>query len=270
MNGTTMHDYSCKENERMNTSETHTHAFLRFALPIATAALIIGGCEKGPEETSSSTSGEGDKVVAANSPDTKPTLNTTPEIKPTVIEQPMMLDREKKLPEPPSTLKVSPKKDLKNLPTTKSVLSTTADVDLDLTFEPESLQLGMMQPGVPKTGVIMITNNGADPVKIKKAIASCGCTTPNWPREPIGPGESAEIEITLKPSIKQGQKLSKRVTLQMEAGPPQVLKVEGEVGLFVKVSPSYLDASKKMDSGQAMFMLDSEDDIEFSDGNSYF
>ena len=73
----------------------------------------------------------------------------------------------------------------------------------------------MMKPGVPKTGTVDLTNNGDATVQIKKAVASCGCTTPNWPREPIGPGETAEMEITLKPSLKQGQKLNKRVTLQM-------------------------------------------------------
>ena len=83
---------------------------------------------------------------------------------------------------------------------------------LDITFDPPKLDLGMMQPGVPKTGTVTITNNGSEPVQIKKAVASCGCTTPMWPREPIGPGETAEMEITLKPSLKQGQRLSKRKT----------------------------------------------------------
>jgi ankyrin repeat protein len=246
----------------MNTSETHTLAFLRFAAPIAIAAMIFTGCEKASEETSSDTGGK-DKLVAANSADAKAKIVTSPEMKPTVIDRAITLDRSKNLPTAPATLKVAPSKDSRNVPI-KSVLSNSEATQLDLTFEPESLQLGMMQPGVPKTGVIMITNNGKTPVQIKKAIASCGCTTPNWPREPIGPGESAELEITLKPSIKQGQSLSKRVTLQMMDGPPQVLKVEGEVGLFVKVSPSFLDASKKKDSDQAMIIMDSEDEIEFS------
>jgi len=257
-----MHELSCKENERMNTSETHTRSFLRFALPIATAAMVIAGCDQAVPKEESSDTGSNDKLVAANSSDAKSPIVTTPEIKPSVIEQPLMLDREKELPAAPSTLKVAPTKDLKNRPT-KSILATNTK-ELDLTFEPESLQLGMMQPGVPKTGTIMITNNGDEPVQIKKAIASCGCTTPNWPRDPIAPGESAELEITLKPSIKQGQTLSKRVTLQMMEGAPQVLKVEGEVGVFVKMTPSYLDASKRDDSTMAMMILDSEDDIEFS------
>lgn len=135
---------------------------------------------------------------------------------------------------------------------------------LNLTFDPPKLDLGMMQPGVPKTGTVRITNNGTEPAQIKKAVASCGCTTPNWPREPIAPGETAEMEITLKPSLKQGQRLSKRVTLQMVSGAPQVVGVEGEVGLFVKVSPDFLDASKKDLEGQGVVVLESADETPFA------
>merc|ERR1711965_1241222 len=122
----------------------------------------------------------------------------------------------------------------------------------------------MMQPGVPKTGIVKLTNNGNAAVQIKKAVASCGCTTPSWPREPILAGETAEIEITLKPSLKQGQRLSKRVTLQMMAGPPQVITVEGEVGVFVKIMPDFLDAAKQEASDQQMVVLESADETPFS------
>ena len=130
---------------------------------------------------------------------------------------------------------------------------------LDMSFDPPKLDLGIMQPGVPKTGTVKITNNGSEAIQIKKAVASCGCTTPTWPKDPIGPGETAELEITLKPSLKQGQRLSKRVTLQMVSGAPQVITVEGEVGLFVTLEPDFLDASKKDIEGQGTVVLESAD-----------
>lgn len=159
---------------------------------------------------------------------------------------------------------------VKGLTTAADARNTTVkgpsrpDATLEVVFEPEILDLGMMQPGVPKTGIVKLTNNGNAAVQIKKAVASCGCTTPNWPREPILAGETAEIEITLKPSLKQGQRLSKRVTLQMMAGPPQVITVEGEVGLFVKVTPDFLDAAKQDASDQQMVVLESADEMPFS------
>jgi ankyrin repeat protein len=148
--------------------------------------------------------------------------------------------------------------------TVKAPSRPGADSKMDVVFEPETLDLGRMQPGVPKTGIVRLTNNGNAAVQIKKAVASCGCTTPSWPREPILAGETAEIEITLKPSLKQGQRLSKRVTLQMMAGPPQVITVEGEVGVFVKIAPDFLDAAKQESADQQVLVLESLDETPFS------
>ena len=148
--------------------------------------------------------------------------------------------------------------------TVKAPSRPDADSKTEVVFEPETLDLGRMQPGVPKTGIVRLTNNGSAAVQIKKAVASCGCTTPSWPREPILAGETAEIEITLKPSLKQGQRLSKRVTLQMMAGPPQVITVEGEVGVFVKIEPDFLDAAKQESADQQVVVLESVDETPFS------
>ena len=144
-------------------------------------------------------------------------------------------------------------------PAVKAPAPSTVKVD------PPSLKLGKMQPGVPKSGKVTITNTGTEPIQIKKAVASCGCTTPNWPKGPIGPGESAEIDITLKPTLKQGQKLKKRVTLTMvDGGAPTVIPVEGEVGLYVKMSPDFLDASKMDSDAAQVVVLESADKIPFA------
>ena len=42
---------------------------------------------------------------------------------------------------------------------------------------------------------VSFTNTGTEPLLITNAKGSCGCTVPTWPREPILPGESSEIEI---------------------------------------------------------------------------
>ena len=41
----------------------------------------------------------------------------------------------------------------------------------------------------------MFTNTGKEPLIIEKAKGSCGCTVPEWPKEPIAPGETAVIKI---------------------------------------------------------------------------
>ena len=38
----------------------------------------------------------------------------------------------------------------------------------------------------------------------KAVIASCGCTTPEWPKEPIAPGKKAQIKVTFDPAGRPG------------------------------------------------------------------
>lgn len=49
-----------------------------------------------------------------------------------------------------------------------------------------------------------IDNNGDGPLVITRVIASCGCTTPEWTREPIAPGKSGNVKITYNPANRPG------------------------------------------------------------------
>ena len=41
-----------------------------------------------------------------------------------------------------------------------------------------------------------IKNTGEAPLVLTRVIASCGCTTPEWTKEPIAPGKTGDIKIT--------------------------------------------------------------------------
>jgi hypothetical protein len=49
--------------------------------------------------------------------------------------------------------------------------------------------------GKPAYFIFEIVNTGKTPVKLDDVHASCGCTTPEWSREPIAPGETAKIRV---------------------------------------------------------------------------
>lgn len=49
-----------------------------------------------------------------------------------------------------------------------------------------------------------INNKGDFPLVITRVIASCGCTTPEWTKEPIAPGGSGDIKITYDPKGRPG------------------------------------------------------------------
>ena len=67
---------------------------------------------------------------------------------------------------------------------------------------PEVLQLkesehdfAQIPQGKPVFYIFTVTNTGTTPLKLDDVHASCGCTTPEWSRDPIAPGASAEIKV---------------------------------------------------------------------------
>jgi len=78
-----------------------------------------------------------------------------------------------------------------------------------------------------------IKNTGTEPLIISNAKGSCGCTVPDWPREPIAPGEEAVIKVQFdsKGKGKVGGNLqSKRVTITANTDPVNTyLTIKGKV-----------------------------------------
>ena len=67
---------------------------------------------------------------------------------------------------------------------------------------PEVLQLketgfnfGTIPQGKPVYHFFEVTNTGKEPLKIDNVQTSCGCTTPEWSRDPIAPGASANVKV---------------------------------------------------------------------------
>ena len=70
--------------------------------------------------------------------------------------------------------------------------------------------------------VFKFTNTGKEPLIIENAVGSCGCTVPSYPKEPIAPGKTGEIEVEYSPGKQQG-KQDKTVTVTANTEPKQTL-----------------------------------------------
>jgi hypothetical protein len=80
----------------------------------------------------------------------------------------------------------------------------------------------------PKASVVFtFTNNGNEPVVLTDVKASCGCTTPKWPTEPIAPGATAQIEAVYDTNGRPGY-FEKTITV-FYAGKTEELKIKGNV-----------------------------------------
>jgi len=77
---------------------------------------------------------------------------------------------------------------------------------------------------------LKFTNTGDEPLVITNAKGSCGCTVPTWPKEPIMPGESSDIEIRYATNrLGKFTKTVKFTTNETAAAPQHTIKVTGEV-----------------------------------------
>lgn len=79
----------------------------------------------------------------------------------------------------------------------------------------------------PKT--FTFTNTGSEPLIISNAKGSCGCTVPEYPREPIAPGETGEIKVVYSPGSQKNQQ-TKTVTITANTEPATtVLRIKANV-----------------------------------------
>jgi hypothetical protein len=64
-----------------------------------------------------------------------------------------------------------------------------------LTFQAPRYDFGTVAEGTVVEHRFRFTNTGKVPLLISNARSTCGCTVPDWPREPIAPGQSGEIPV---------------------------------------------------------------------------
>ncbi len=70
-----------------------------------------------------------------------------------------------------------------------------AEGTTEITFDNLEFDFGTINEGDVVDHTFTFTNTGNVPLIIQNATPSCGCTVPNWSKEPISPGESGKIEV---------------------------------------------------------------------------
>jgi hypothetical protein len=75
------------------------------------------------------------------------------------------------------------------------------------TFDKTEHDFGTINEGDVAKTTFKFTNTGKSPLIIARALGSCGCTVPSYPKEAIAPGESGEIQVAFdssgKPNLQQ-------------------------------------------------------------------
>lgn len=96
-------------------------------------------------------------------------------------------------------------------------------------FEEMEYDFGTIREGEVIERVFNFTNNGEAPLVISNITASCGCTSPDWTKSPVNPGEEGFVKVVFNSASKSGAQ-SPTVTIQANTNPTVTrLRMKGTV-----------------------------------------
>jgi len=98
----------------------------------------------------------------------------------------------------------------------------------EIWFEEILHDYGEIPEGSDGTCAFTFKNLGDASIVINRVRSSCGCTVPSWPREPVEPGESAEITVRYNTAL-TGTFLKSVLVYSTASNSPVKLQIKGKV-----------------------------------------
>ena len=85
------------------------------------------------------------------------------------------------------------------------------------------------ESGGSVSATFIITNNTKAPILLTNVIPSCGCTSPEWTKEPIESGQTGKVVATFNPKNRQGP-FDKSITITTTGNPERiVVRIKGTI-----------------------------------------
>ncbi|PRY96956.1 uncharacterized protein DUF1573 [Marinilabilia salmonicolor] len=99
-----------------------------------------------------------------------------------------------------------------------------------ISFEEEIYDFGeVKEDGGTVTHTFTFSNEGGQPLIVHNVRASCGCTSPDWTRQPIQPGKKGFIKVTFDPRNRPGNFNKSAIVSTNGTEPTKVLRITGKV-----------------------------------------
>ncbi|MTI22046.1 DUF1573 domain-containing protein [Fulvivirga sp. RKSG066] len=100
----------------------------------------------------------------------------------------------------------------------------------EITFSEKQFDFGTVkEEDGPIIHEFKFINNSEKPISILNVKASCGCTTPDWSKEPVAPGESGFVQAQYNPRNRPGQ-FNKSLTITTDYNDQPIrLYIKGNV-----------------------------------------
>lgn len=101
----------------------------------------------------------------------------------------------------------------------------------EIKFEETSHDFGEVYVDTPVVKYTFVfTNTGDAPLVLHSATASCGCTVPEYTKQPVKPGEKGQIAVTYNGYGMQPGHFSKTITINSNAKSERVrLYITGDI-----------------------------------------
>ena len=110
------------------------------------------------------------------------------------------------------------------------ILAVIAQGTAEIKFDKTTFRFGSFKETEKVSCKFKFTNTGNGPLVIHQAIATCGCTVPKYPKEPIKPGESGAITVTYNGAGKFPGYFRKSITIRTNAKNEVIrLYIEGDM-----------------------------------------
>lgn len=95
-------------------------------------------------------------------------------------------------------------------------------------FKEQTYNFGKIKQGVPVTHDFVFSNVSDKPVIIESASATCGCTTPKWPEQPVAKGKAEKITAGF--NAQAAGPFQKSIYVKVAGvDQPMEIKISGEV-----------------------------------------
>ena len=85
-----------------------------------------------------------------------------------------------------------------------------------IVFSEKSFNFGDITQGEKVEHVFEFENVGNEPLILSDVRTTCGCTAPEWPREPVAPGKTAKVKVVFNSAGKMGMQ-NKVITVMSNA-----------------------------------------------------
>ena len=109
-----------------------------------------------------------------------------------------------------------------NQPQTAPPVAPATNLNTDnMAFVSDSYDFGSLEEGPAAEHVFTFKNTGKEPLVIQRVQPSCGCTTPDWTKEPVAPGKTGMIKASYGTQGRPGH-FEKTMTVVSNAGTKMV------------------------------------------------